>query len=218
MCPSVPEPARHDGPGDQPWEARAGELEGTLAAALQKEETLQRHLRAMSALAKRHVFINPDFPAAFAVMTEMCAMALEVQRSSIWLLVKRNTALRCMHLHDQTSASQGAGGELPSGPFPAYFSELLSGRVIAADRAQEDPRTREFTESYLQPLGIQAMLDAPIRLNERLVGVVCQEHTLAPRHWLPEDIAMAGYIAHAASMVLEIHFRNGGSIPDFGTH
>ena len=78
-------------------------------------------------------------------------MALEVQRSSIWLLVKRNTALRCLHLHDQTSATQGAGGELPSGPFPNYFSELLSGRVIAAENAQEDPRTCEFTDTYLRP-------------------------------------------------------------------
>ena len=92
---------------------------------------------------------------------------------------------------------------------------MLSGRVIAAEKAQEDPRTLEFTESYLKPLGIHAMLDAPIRLSDRLVGVVCQEHTLAPRPWLPEDIAMAGYIAHAASMVLGTYFRHGGSIPDF---
>ena len=169
----------------------------------------------MTALAKRRVFISESLPEALASITELCALALEVQRSSVWVLVKGDTALRCLHLHDQGAASQGAGGELPAEPFPDYFKELLSGRIIAADKAQEDPRTREFTESYLKPLDIHAMLDAPIRIHDRLVGVVCLEHTLAPRHWLPEDTAFSSFIAHTVSMVLETHFRRGGTLPDF---
>ena len=169
----------------------------------------------MTALAKRRVFISESLPEALAAITELCALALEVQRSSVWLLVKGDGALRCLHLHDQGAASQGAAGELPAAPFPGYFKELLSGRIIAADKAQEDPRTREFTESYLKPLDILAMLDAPIRIHDRLVGVVCQEYTRGPRHWLPEDAAFASFIAHTVSMVLETHFRRGGTLPDF---
>ena len=179
------------------------------------QEVLRRHFRALSALAKRRVFISEDLPAALASITELCALALEVQRSSVWLLVHDNTALRCLYLHDQSAASHGAGGELPAAPFPRYFQELLSGRVIAADNARTDPRTSEFTESYLKPLDIHAMLDAPIRLGDRLIGVVCQEQTRGPRHWLSEDIAFAGFLATTASMVLETHLKRGGVIPGF---
>lgn len=195
--------------------SRIQKLEEELAAAQAQHQILQRHLRSMTALAKRRVFISESLPEALASITELCALALEVQRSSVWVLVKGNSALRCLHLHDQSAASQGAGGELPAEPFPAYFKELLSGRIIAADRAQEDPRTREFTESYLRPLDIHAMLDAPIRYRDRLMGVVCQEHTRDPRHWFPEDAAFASFIAHTVSMVLETHFRRGGTLPDF---
>lgn len=190
-------------------------LEEELARVKQSHHVLERHLRSMTALAKRHVFTHENLPEALASITEMCALALEVQRSSVWVLVKGDTALRCLHLHDQSAHSQGAGGELPADPFPAYFQELLSGRIIAAEEAQVDPRTREFTESYLRPLDIHAMLDAPIRIHDHLVGVVCQEHTRAPRHWLREDVGFASFIAHSVSMVLEAHFRRGGTIPDF---
>lgn len=198
--------------------SRAPSLEAALMEAQRRQEVLERHLRALGTLAKRRVFISEDLPASLSITTEICALALDVQRSSVWLLKEGNTALHCLHLHDQRATSQGAGGDLPAAPFPAYFAELLSGRVIAADDAQTDPRTREFTEPYLKPLGIHAMLDAPIRLGDRLVGVVCQEHTGGPRHWLPEDITFAGFIAHTISMGLETHFRKGGTlqgIPNF---
>ena len=45
-----------------------------------------------------------------------------------------------------------------------------AGRVIAADNAPDDPRTRVFAESYLRPLGIGSMLAAPIRVSGQLVA------------------------------------------------
>lgn len=176
---------------------------------------VQRHLRALQTLAKRRIFISHDFHGALASLTELCSHALEVQRSSVWVLTKGDTELTCLHLHDQAATTQGAGGTLPGAPFPTYFRELLSGKVIAADDAQTDPRTREFTEPYLKPLDIRAMLDAPIRLHDRLVGVVCQEHTESPRHWHAEDVAFAGFVANTASMLLETYLRGGGAIPGF---
>ena len=58
MSASVPEPSRHDGSLDPKGEPREAALEQKWVRAQLKEETLQRHLRAMSALAKRHVFIQ----------------------------------------------------------------------------------------------------------------------------------------------------------------
>lgn len=214
MVPAAPDHPTGTGQPESNWKDVAARLEEKLAWSRLDNGLLQRHLHTMSSLAKRRVFISENLSEALTIITELCALALEVQRSSVWLLEERNSSLRCLHLHDQTAPAQGAGGALAAAHFPAYFGEMLKGHVIAADHAQEDPRTREFTEVYLKPLDIHAMLDAPIRLNDRLLGVVCQEHTGTPRHWIQEDIAFATFIAHTVSMVLETHIRRGGTLPN----
>jgi diguanylate cyclase (GGDEF)-like protein/PAS domain S-box-containing protein len=74
-------------------------------------------------------------------------------------------------------------------------------RSIAAHDARSDPRTREFEKSYLEPLGITSMLDAPILLGGKLIGVVCNEHVGGPRRWAPWEELLAGTLADFAAMV-----------------
>ena len=47
------------------------------------------------------------------------------------------------------------------------------------------------------------MLDAPILLNGKLVGVVCHEHTGTPRHWSHDEQAFAASIADMVAAALE---------------
>ena len=70
---------------------------------------------------------------------------------------------------------------------PAYFDALERERVIAANDARTDPRTREFLETYLTPNGIGAMLDVPLRQNNMTVGVLCAEHVGAARAWTVDE-------------------------------
>ena len=60
---------------------------------------------------------------------------------------------------------------------PRYFEALQSERAIRAHDARTDKRTSEFRKGYLVPLGITSMLDAPVFLRGKMVGVVCHEHT-----------------------------------------
>ena len=64
-----------------------------------------------------------------------------------------------------------------------------------ADDARSDPKTSEFTEGYLKPLGIAAMLDVPIRQHGRMVGIICAEHVGPARAWSSEEAAFAAAVA-----------------------
>ena len=56
--------------------------------------------------------------------------------------------------------SHSSGMELLAEQFPQNISKSsLTERVIDATDARTDPRTSEFTDAYLTPLGIGAMLD-----------------------------------------------------------
>ena len=66
-----------------------------------------------------------------------------------------------------------------------------------------DPRTIEMAEGYLRPLGIVAILNAPILICAKVVGVVCYEHLGKPRDWSIEDQTFAGSIADIAAFPLK---------------
>jgi diguanylate cyclase (GGDEF)-like protein len=96
-----------------------------------------------------------------------------------------------------------AGASLEAAAYPAYFRALETGRSVAASDAHRDPRTVELAADYLAPLGIGAMLEAPIRHDGRLVGVVCHEHVGPPRQWLLDERSYAASIADLVTMALD---------------
>jgi GAF domain-containing protein len=79
--------------------------------------------------------------------------------------------------------------------------------VVAAEDALRDPRTCEFAQSYLLPLNISSLLDVPIKIGDRLIGVVCLEHTGPVRAWQPEDQQFAAFVSSLVSLVIETSDR-----------
>lgn len=171
-----------------------------------REERLRRQHEALVTLATDDALRAGDVEAAIRRLTEVAALTLGVQRASVWWMVDR-TRIVCADLFEQDAARHTRGAELGAATFPSYFAALHENRVIAAHDAHADPRTSEFSAAYLTPLGIGAMLDAPIRRAGELIGVVCHEHVGGPRHWSEEDQHFAGAIADSVAIALEAATR-----------
>jgi len=87
--------------------------------------------------------------------------------------------------------------------YPTYFASLRKQRAIAAHDAHRDRRTREFSESYLSPLGITSMLDAPIRAGGKMIGLICAEHVGPRRRWSPQEQSFAASAADLIALSFE---------------
>ena len=87
--------------------------------------------------------------------------------------------------------------------YPAYFHALASSEAIVADDAHSDPRTCEFSATYLTPLGINAMMDIPVHVHGRLEGVLCHEQVGPPTPWMLEDRLFSIAIANLIALALE---------------
>jgi diguanylate cyclase (GGDEF)-like protein/PAS domain S-box-containing protein len=87
--------------------------------------------------------------------------------------------------------------------YPAYFRALETERTISAHDAEHDPRTSAFTEGYLHPFAITALLDAPFRHLGQLAGVVCHEHVGGPRVWSVEEENFASSIADLVALAMD---------------
>lgn len=84
-----------------------------------------------------------------------------------------------------------------------HFSALSELRVMVAHDVRRDERSAEFGQSYFEPQGIGAMLDAPTHHQGQLVGVVCLEHVGGPRTWTAEEEGFAGSVADQLALLLQ---------------
>ena len=157
---------------------------------------------ALVKLTRSEVFATPDLLTKFRRMIEVSARTLHVERVSVWRYTDDHQAIRCELLYELSTGRTSAGGELQSAAFPSYFEALLTSEVIAAHDARRDPRTGEFTEAYLNPNDIGAIMDAPIHVAGEMAGVVCHEHVGSSRKWLPDEQLFAIAIANLVSQAI----------------
>lgn len=191
-------------------------------ATLQESETrLRRQQRALMELATCQALYTGDLSAAWREITETATNTLGVERASIWLYRQEivdgnepaatsqnpNPKLVCVDLYELTQERHSRGMELHAVDYPGYFQALEEERAIAASDAHSDPRTKEFSAAYLTPLGIASMLDVPIRVGGRTMGVLCLEHIGTPRQWALEDQNFAAYLAYMATLAMEASDR-----------
>jgi diguanylate cyclase (GGDEF)-like protein/PAS domain S-box-containing protein len=165
------------------------------------------HRQLLSRLAQSEALTGRDIEAAYAQVTELMTTLLRVERGSVWRFDPLGTRLECVDLFEWSQRQHSSGAVIDSETVPAYFRALLQRRCIAAHDAASDPATCEFTESYLEPLGIGAMLDAPIWVGGRIVGVVCHEHVGGQRRWQFEEELIAGTLADFVARVIEASDR-----------
>ena len=190
------------------------QLQREIAECKQAEEALQeseRRLRRQNSvlieLSNDKALIRGNLKAALKKITEAAAHTLDVERASVWVYNEDRSKIRCLDLYEKSADRHSEGAELAAADYPSYFKALATGRVIAAHVAHTDPGTREFSESYLTPLGITSMLDAPVRVGGQMVGVICHEHIESTRRWGPEEENFAGSMADFVSLKMEIDER-----------
>ena len=177
-------------------------------SALEQSETrATRHQTGLLLLAQCQAIYSGDADAAFRQLTKIAARILMVERVSVWLYDESRSQLCCANLYQLSEGRHSKGLTLNVNDYPNYFCALENDRTIAADEALTHPATREFSSSYLEPLGITSMLDVPIRLDGRTVGVICHEHTGPQRTWELDEQNFASYLAYMASLTLSTRDR-----------
>ena len=165
---------------------------------------LQEHQAGLLELTQNKAIISGDLHQAFQAITETASRVLGVERVGIWLFQDDRSAI-CLHdLYETATRLHSAGAILNANQFPSYFQALeREEHTLAAHDAQSDPRTCEFSSSYLTPLGIGAMLDAPIRHKGKTVGVLCHEYLGSCRTWTADEMTVAASFATMATLSME---------------
>ena len=170
----------------------------------ERTERIVHHQRTLVKLSKHD---SGDLPTAVREITEETAATLAVARVGVWLFDEKTGALICQDLYRCDKELHDAETEFRASDCPEYFQAIESSRIVAANDARSDPRTRTFAQSYLLPRGITSMMDVPVHLHGKLFGVLCCEHVGSPRIWSLEEQDFAASLADMVALQVEANER-----------
>lgn len=172
----------------------------------ERERILRRQNELLFRLARSPIVSSGDFVAAARDITEVAARGLPVSRASIWLFDLHRKRIVCQMMFDLESGrhnDRAIGMTLMASDYPHYFRALAEDRAVVASDARTHTATMEFKDSYLEPLSIYSMLEAPLRHKGELVGVLCHEHCHSKRSWTQEDVSFASHLADLVERAME---------------
>jgi len=171
----------------------------------QKEQKLTVYNDTLSEITLNNYTELNSLDKVFRHITESTAKAMKVERISIWKLSEDNEKITCLDLY--WNNQHEAGLDIFAKDYPNYFRCLFYQDAIIADDARTDPQTAEFTENYLKPLNIYSMMDYPIRLRGKTIGVICCEQVGRITHWEQEDQTFLKSVANLISLAFEADAR-----------
>jgi PAS domain S-box-containing protein len=169
-----------------------------IAMAHERECGMRELTRTLGEVSQRDTLEKRGIEPALAEILKVAAHRLRVARASVWKFDGPDR----LALVSMVGASSGEIAALNAAECPNYFRALESERVIAAHDVYLDHRTHELRE-YFAARGIGALLDAPVRVFGRCIGVVCHEQVGAARKWLPEEEGFAAAIGDFVALALE---------------
>ncbi len=171
---------------------------------LQHLERVRAQQELILLLARQRYTTPNSLQEAAELITRSACDIYRIDCASIWHLEGQHLVpISAYHRADQQHRLPQA---IDASGFPDYLEALHSSRAIDATHAQRDPRTREMAES-LRANDIHAMLDASIRVDGQVVGVLCLEQSGSSRAWQSDEIAFAGELADQFAQVINNHNR-----------
>ncbi len=169
---------------------------------LERQNELEAQSRAYSELSSQAAMFDPADAESFNHLTEIVTKAAGIRRTSVWHFDDDINSLQCINCYDLESDGHTRDTVLTKPDFPHLFDVLQKGEEIRTTDAGTDDWLRELYPVYMQPLGCESLLVAPVRHRDEIVGSLWFENDSMSRAWSAEEISFA----HAIANMLALRF------------
>lgn len=162
---------------------------------------------AQSWFAKNSEIYRTSRHRALEILCQKMAEVMNLERVGVWFYTIDKEAI----YEELTFVKDGQSSQgtiLRKSELPIYFSHINEERVVASVDTLTDPATEEFTEFYMKPLSIRAMLDAPIFSDGEMIGIVCLEQKHNVREWDILDKNFAASFSDFIGRLIETEKRH----------
>jgi PAS domain S-box-containing protein len=128
-----------------------------------------------------------------------------IDRVSYWSYIPEG--LRCESIYYLKSDRFEKNFFLGIENYPVYFKQIETGVQIVASNVYNNNITPELCLDYFPKNNIKSMLDTPIFINGKIIGILCFEAIEIAREWDNEDINFSRSIADLIAIAIESQMR-----------
>lgn len=166
---------------------------------------LLAHFQALKLITALATGQRNEPKALLREVLRIVSMTLEVPLASIWVFDEEHQRLELLLMYDDRTHVYSEGGHpVLATEHPVYFQHLLKGELMVADDARRDVRTASFTAGYFEPYNIYSLLDAPIRIEGHLRGIICLEQTENYRGWAIDEQTFLLAVVEIVSLQIQL--------------
>jgi class 3 adenylate cyclase len=193
------------------WQGLRADRNASLLLSRRREMEIQS--QAFSDLAANPSIFDPADIEALEAVTRIAAEAVGVRRVSVWRWQQGGRQLVCEDCYDRESDGHTRGAVLLQEDLPQLFEALLEEDSFSVADATHQPYTAELHRVYLNPLGCDGLLTAPIADEEKRRGALWFEQEGSTYQWQPEEHSFAKAVAGLLALRLSGDQRQAPCVP-----
>jgi len=175
-------------------------------ANVSRKDPASRLNAALAEITKLPALTSGVMEDAANVIAKKGCLALNTNRVGIWTTNEDATILKGLSYYDMESDEYAVQDELDISKCVEYRQLLKSERLIIINEAMKPNPLTPILDVYGP--NIRALLDAPIRIGGKLVGIVCIEQDRCVEHpnfreWTMDEQNFASSLADLVALALE---------------
>lgn len=167
---------------------------------------IKTHNQVIKQLTSKSYSNKDGFHIILKNIIQTVATNCNISRISYWSYIPEG--LRCESIYYLDSNRFEKHFFIDKTLFPKYLESLNTGVQIVASDVYNNKITEELCYDYFPKYNIKSLLDTPILINDKIIGILCFESVDTKRDWDNEDINFSRSIADLIAIAIESQMRN----------
>jgi GAF domain-containing protein len=151
-------------------------------------------------LLKSAVIGTGSLEDALHEICRIASHALSVTRVNIWEFAPEYVSITSLINYDRRSHTLLPNATLYRYQLPKYFNLFETEEI---KDALNDSNTAELRDNYIVVNGICSLIDVPVRISGKMVGLICFEDTESAREWSASEQKFGLFVAQVVALTIE---------------
>jgi two-component sensor histidine kinase len=134
-------------------------------------------LEELDSICKIHTLKRGDIDNLMIEFARRILVTLRIERMSVWLFNKDMDAIVSMGEYDLPTQTFSKEQVLIKEKYPLYIKAINENEILLVPNVYRHEGTKELEKDYMLPNKVISLMDIPLRLEGKLIGVMCFEKT-----------------------------------------
>ncbi|MEO5775995.1 MAG: PAS domain S-box protein [Flavobacterium sp.] len=166
-----------------------------------RSKKVRVHNETLKKLTSQSYSNKDTFNGILKNILKVASTNCSLDRVSYWSYTP--DGIRCESMYYLESDRYEKNFFIDKAAHPIYFATIETGMQIVASNVYDNNITQELCYIYFPKYNIKSLLDTPIVINGKIIGILCFEKVEKPVDWDSEDINFSRSVADLIAIAIE---------------